>query len=60
MRRCCSCFARRNGVRSGVGAAAVFLASECSAYVNGELFMVDGGFTIGAVQSSNIPASNKK
>ena len=37
-----------------MGSAAVFLASENSAYVNGELFMVDGGFTIGAVQSSNI------
>ena len=37
-----------------MGSAAVFLASENSAYVNGELFMVDGGFTIGAVRSSNI------
>jgi gluconate 5-dehydrogenase len=39
-----------------MGAAAVFLASDCSSYVNGELFMVDGGFTIGAVRSSTIPA----
>jgi NAD(P)-dependent dehydrogenase (short-subunit alcohol dehydrogenase family) len=33
-----------------LGAAATFLASELSSYVNGDLFMVDGGFTIGAVQ----------
>lgn len=39
-----------------MGSAAVFLASEGAAYVNGELFMVDGGFTVGAVRSSTIPA----
>jgi len=39
-----------------MGAAAVFLASECSGYVNGELFLVDGGFTIGSVRSSTLPA----
>ena len=37
-----------------MGSAAVFLASEASAYVNGELFLIDGGFTIGAVKSSTI------
>ncbi len=39
-----------------MGAAAVFLASECSGYVNGELFMVDGGFTIGAVRAATSPS----
>jgi NAD(P)-dependent dehydrogenase (short-subunit alcohol dehydrogenase family) len=43
-----------------MGAAAVFLAGECSGYVNGELFMVDGGFTVGAVQSSTLPTPSRK
>ena len=37
-----------------ISAAAVFLASEYSAYINGGLFLVDGGFTIGTAKSSTI------
>lgn len=46
----------RIGEPHEMGAAAVFLASDAADYVNGELFLVDGGFTIGSVKSSNIPS----
>ena len=49
----------RMGDPPELGPAVVFLASDASDYVNGELFMMDGGFTIGAVKSSNIPSAKK-
>ena len=44
---------------SELGPAVVFLASDLSDYVNGDLFLMDGGFTIGAVKSSNIPSGRE-
>ena len=46
----------RMGNPPDLGAAVVYLASEASSYVNGELFLIDGGFTIGSLKSSNIPS----
>jgi gluconate 5-dehydrogenase len=38
--------ARRNGVPGDFAGAAVFLASEASAYVSGTTLHVDGGFSV--------------
>ena len=46
----------RIGEPPDLDAAVVYLASDASAYVNGALFLIDGGFTTGAVRSSNLPA----
>jgi NAD(P)-dependent dehydrogenase (short-subunit alcohol dehydrogenase family) len=37
---------RRSGTPEDVAKVALFLASNLSAYVNGESIIVDGGFTI--------------
>jgi gluconate 5-dehydrogenase len=37
---------RRWGKEDEIGAAAVFLASDESAYVNGHVLTMDGGFSI--------------
>jgi NAD(P)-dependent dehydrogenase (short-subunit alcohol dehydrogenase family) len=39
----------RLGDPPDLGGAVVYLASEASAYVNGSMLMMDGGFTIGSV-----------
>ncbi len=44
--------AGRIGEPDELGPAVVYLASNESAYVNGTLFMVDGGFTTGGVQNT--------
>ncbi len=42
----------RMGSPAELGPAVVYLASGASAYVNGELFLIDGGFTTGSMQSA--------
>jgi NAD(P)-dependent dehydrogenase (short-subunit alcohol dehydrogenase family) len=43
--------AGRTGLSNDMDGAVVFLASESSAYVTGQLLFVDGGFTIGAMSA---------
>ena len=43
--------AGRTGLPNDMDGAVVFLASDASAYVTGQLFFVDGGFTIGAMRA---------
>jgi len=44
--------AGRIGEPAELGPAAVFLASEAASYVNGSLFMMDGGFTTGGTKDT--------
>lgn len=44
--------AGRIGEPEELGSAAVYLASEDSAYVNGSLFMIDGAFTTGGMMDT--------
>jgi gluconate 5-dehydrogenase len=43
--------AGRTGLPHDMDGAVVFLGSEASAYVTGQLLFVDGGFTIGAMSA---------
>lgn len=51
--------AGRIGKPDELGPAAVYLASEEAAYVNGMLFMMDGGFTTGGVKNT-VPIKKEK
>jgi len=51
--------AGRLGKPDELGPAAVYLASEEAAYVNGTLFMMDGGFTTGGVKNT-VPMKKEK
>ena len=42
----------RPGQAADLDGAIVFLASDASAYVSGQMLMVDGGFTVGATRAS--------
>ena len=47
--------ARRAGEAHDLDGAVVFLAAEESAYVNGRILLVDGGFTTGATRAAASP-----
>jgi len=42
----------RTGRPNDLAGAAVFLASDASDYVTGQLILIDGGFTIGSAKAS--------
>ena len=51
--------AARIGIPEELGPLVVYLASDASAYINGALIMIDGGFTTGGAKDI-IPTKTKK